>query len=554
MQFQHRYLGHSRARSSASETALTFAPDTLRSPVFFEADIAQHLAFREGISALHEVVVSDMRPASKDRSAYFAWLQENETQLLADFMAQGEQLRGEIAETQSELDALRREKGRLLAPFYKAQNRYFDYLRRTNFDAWLVLDPVITVHPDSVFFECFSRDESTYASLSCSHESFARTGDFACGTTNIDYSEGLYDEFQKIRDYRRTTLAVAADGFAVQHADDPAFIESKIDLPESWVRGFLQVSSAMTLPAHTLRLHPMDVYNLCHVLRRHRERSGPRSIRFQLQPGAPVRMVFDPWGHAVDCPRSRYEGEEAAEIRIWGRRRLLTLERLIPVAERFTVHLLGYGLPSFWIAELPGGVRYTLGLSGWSANDWAQHGAFDLLAPRHSVAEADIAKVLAALQQHWFAGSAELGAQTGLGAGTVTGALALLTQAGRVVFDLDKRLWRLRELSAQPLPLQELRFASAQEENATRLLQQSGWRIPVHSQQGEGGAQQLQAQIADGKKTYTVRLDIDADARLSAGQCECNFFQQNQLRRGPCAHMLAARMAEAAAKIVGREA
>lgn len=36
-------------------------------------------------------------------------------------------------------------------------------------DTWLadadILDPVITVHPDRVFFEAFSRDQSVYASL-----------------------------------------------------------------------------------------------------------------------------------------------------------------------------------------------------------------------------------------------------------------------------------------------------------------------------------------------------------------------------------------------------
>ena len=45
----------------------------------------------------------------------------------------------------------------------------------------------------------------------------------------------------------------------------------KIDLPDSWVRGFLQVNSAMALPAQSFDLHPMDVYNACFVLRRRKE-------------------------------------------------------------------------------------------------------------------------------------------------------------------------------------------------------------------------------------------------------------------------------------------
>lgn len=557
MKFQYRYLGHSTAHSTAHATQLSFAPDTLRSPVFFEAELAQQLPFREAISALHDVVLSDLRPPQQDRTAYFAWLQEHEPQLLADFMAQEQAVRQEMAQTRSELDALRAEKHALQAPFLKAQQRYFDYLYQQHRDAWFVLDPVITVHPDKLFFECFSRDEASYAALSCSHESFRHHGAFSCGTTNIDYSAGLYQEFQQIRDYRKTTLAVAADGFAVQHGQAAAFIESQIELPDSWVRGFLQVSSAMTLPAHTVQLHPMDVYNICHVLRRRRERTGPRSIRFFLQPGAPLRMRFEPWSVDVHCPRSIYTGSQEAEIRIWGRRRLLTLQRLIPVAERFTVHLLGNGMPSFWIAHLPGGMQFTLGLSGWTANDWASQAQFDLLGPRHSVAPQATAQVLAALQQHWLGSTAQLAAQTGLPSPTVVAALVLLTQAGRVVFDLVQGLWRLRELSAQPLPLERLRYASEREAQAAALLhgaQQAGQPVQVARQALGGGRERLQASVADGAQRHEVQLELDADARLESGRCQCNFFTQNQLRRGPCAHMLAVRMADTAQRMLQPQA
>ena len=42
-----------------------------------------------------------------------------------------------------------------MRPFYAARQKYFDYLYRRDMNAWYVLDPVITVHPDEVFFECF---------------------------------------------------------------------------------------------------------------------------------------------------------------------------------------------------------------------------------------------------------------------------------------------------------------------------------------------------------------------------------------------------------------
>ena len=39
----------------------------------------------------------------------------------------------------------------------------------------------------------------------------------------------------------------------------------------------------------------------------------------------------------------------------------------------------------------------------------------------------------------------------------------------------------------------------------------------------------------------TPRLILNADQQLVDGSCQCNFFRQNRLRRGPCAHMLALR-------------
>ncbi len=572
MRFEHRYYGASRVENTASQTAMSFAPDTLRAPTHFVAELNRHLPFREAISALHDVVVSDLRTLPKDRGTYFAWLKEQEAAMLAEFMTRESDVRGRVAELETELSALRKNKDETMRPFYTARKRYFDYLYEQNRDAWIVLDPVISVHPDRIFFECFSRDESTYANLSCSHNVFDRIGEFACGTTNIDYSAGLYEEFQKIRDYKTTRLTVEPGGFEVRTADDPGFVEQKIDLPDSWVRGFLQVGSAMGLsvglPAHTFHLHPMDVHNICFLLRRARERVGPRSIRFLLEPGKPVRLLFEPWNRELVCRRSIFPGTQAAEVRLWGRRRLLTLERLIAVTERFTVHLLGNGLPSFWIAEMPD-MQYTLGLSGWTANDWSRGGQFDLLAPRSAIAAEDSARVLEALRARWFAGREELTAATGLSAATVTGALTLFAQAGRVIYDLANGVYRLRELTAEPLPLAQLRFANEREEEAARLLANGGLEkalqgmkeipeavLEAHGEAGvqesaqerlrETGACTIDGTVADGKRRFAVHLRIDNDERLTDGSCQCDFFIRNRMHRGPCAHMLALRMARSA--------
>lgn len=87
---------------------------------------------------------------------------------------------------------------------------------------------------------------------------------------------------------------------------------------------------------------------------------------------------------------------------MWGRCRLLILERFIPVAKNFKIVLLGTCLPSFFLAELESDMVFTLGLSGWTFNDWSRAGNFDLMDPRSEVDNFTKKTVFEALKQNWF--------------------------------------------------------------------------------------------------------------------------------------------------------
>lgn len=540
MEFNYRYHGSSEVAGSANNTALSFAPDTLRQPTYFSGQLAKHsaLVFREAISALNQVVVSDLRFQPKDRSDYFAWLEQNETQLLAQFSAQQEDNEQRIGELSRELTELRHSQQKILRPYYQAQHKYFNYLYKHDYDAWFVLDPVITVHPDELFFECFSQDESSYGRLACRYEMFDNIGEFACGTTNIDYSATLYNEFQKIRDYKTTEFAIDPGGFEVETSGEDRYKEVKIDLPDSWVRGFLQVSSAMTLPLRQLELHPLDIHNICHLLRRHKERHGPRSLRFQLTPGQPVDIVFEPWNYRLRCARSIYHGNDAGEIRIWGRRRLLILERLIPITKKFTLYLLGSGLPSFYVADL-GSMIFTLALSGWTANDWSRLASFDLMAPRTDVDDISKVRVFNALKETWQESADSLAQRLKLKRSIVLAALSAYTQAGRVIYDLNQDVYRLRELSREPLPMEQLRFASEREQAAHGFVDASLVRLDEPEQRDN--VLTLSGSVRDAGHQHHARLIIDNDERLIKAECDCSFYIRNKLQRGPCEHMLALR-------------
>ncbi|XWK88928.1 MAG: SWIM zinc finger family protein [Phormidium sp.] len=539
MEVNYAYKGSTAVVDRGDRTQMSFSPDTKREPTFFIGELRQNIAFREAISALHDVVVSDLRFKPKDKTEYKEWAAK---QLEIDWQrmaVQKQEITQSMNELYAELKVLSDRHYQRLKPYYDAREKFRQYVFRKQLDIYFLFDPVITVHPDEIFFECFSVDESSYGRLGASYEVFKNIDEFACGTTNIDYSHDLYNEFQKIRNYKKTKLEVDPSGFEVQTTNEESFKEVKIDLPDSWVRGFLQVSSAMSLPATKFDLHPMDVHNLCFVLRRHKEKQSPRGMRYHLTPGQPVRVVFEPWNIEVVCSRSPYLGNDEQVIRVWGRRRLHILERLIPIAKKFTVHLLGTGMPSFYVADL-GDLSFTLGLSGWTSNDWAQAGNFDLMAPRAEVDNLTKQQIFNALKQNWAEPPDVLARRLNLDRSLVLGALSSYTQAGSAIFDLNKQVYRVRELSREPLPMDKLRFANEREEKATRFLSQNA--VEVTSCTGDAAdVLILQGKVKDKGNVYNPSLTIDSDQRIIQADCTCNWHLQNKLFKGPCEHILALR-------------
>jgi hypothetical protein len=541
MLFEYAYKGSTTVDSDASRTQMWFVPDAKREPTYFSGELRQKIEFREAISALHDVVVSDLRFKPKDKTAYKEWVAQREEIDWQWVASQRADVAARIKQLQNELNELVRRSRERLAPYYQARQAFARYAWQKQLGVRFILDPVITVHPDELFFECFSQDESSYGRLGVSYEVFEHIGELACGTTNIDYSAALYDEFQKIRTYKATRFEIDPSGFDLETTGAEAYKEVKIDLPDSWVRGFLQVSSAMSLPTVSFDLHPMDIYNLCLVLRRYKEKRGPRGLRYHLKPGEPVKVVFEPWETEVICPRSTYQGANPEVIRVWGRRRIHILERLIPVARKFSIHLLGTGLPSFYVADL-GDMSFTLGLSGWTANDWSRAGNFDLMAPRADVGDLTKRHVFLALRNRWVENPDSLAARLNMDRALVLGALGAYTQAGRAIYDFNKRVYRVRELSREALPIEKLRFANAREESATRFLEQNAVQV-MRAELDAAGQLTLQGSVKDKEKGFNPSLTIDRDERLLEANCSCNWHQQHKLYQGPCEHILALRLA-----------
>jgi hypothetical protein len=528
-----------RSRVAVDGSAVAFAANAAREPVAFDAKLLAPLRFREAISALHDVVVSDLRYQPRDKSAYRQWKAQHD-QRLTQVRAQAEDRARAAAAAEEQLaEAFEAQHRQAAKSYWSARDRFSAQLKKRDYKLWLVLDPVITVAEDRVFFECFSKDESLYAALMMDRDAiFGASLQSQLGTTNVDYSWELYHHFQTLRSYRETRFTLDPGGVTVDVDAEGAghYREEKIDLPLSWLRGFMQLQAAMALPMRKVTLSRSAVYNLLAFLKRRRARTSPRAIRFELLDGRPPALVLEPWEKRIESSETRYRGLMGEPIRIWGRRRLLVLARLLPLIEALDVYLLGSGLPSFWVAKLGGDMQFTLALSGWTVNDWTRSAALELFAPPVDVSHAQVDRVASVLKSDRCAELSSIALRSQLETAVAQAALHRLAHAGQLIFDLGAQRYRYREIMPRALGEAELGREPEALTMARSMIAKR--RVQVLSV----AAAPHRGVVAEGQADSTpVSIEISADGVLRRASCPCPQFRHANLKKGPCCHILALR-------------
>lgn len=544
--------------TDSGDLRLSVATELSRPGVSLDAQVKDSLAYARVMLALYEVVSSDLRTKQKDYTAYQKWVQERYLEELDSSM--GAQLRRLPGLTQRRTVLKNRineiakearpfESSLETAEFFNARKKYYNWLWDHDKDAWMILDPVVSVHPDCVVFEVFSIDESSYGRVTVPMDKLDTFGEVAFGTTNVDYSRALANEIRRVRSYRPAFLSVNAGGVSVATGAGER-LEKKIDLPPTWVRGFLQVQSAATFPGTNVTLSGSTVAEVLSALRRQREDAGPRSLKFVLEPGKKPTIIIEPWNITIAEPTHVFTEDFTGEIRIWGRRRLLSLENLLPYAEKVEARLLGTGMPSYWTV-FQKSHRFDLGLSGWTKNDWSRSARFDLLAATKPVTDGDVAQAAQLLEKKLRLSPTELSAISDLAQDSAASALQRLCREGRAMYDLADGVYRWRQLLPFPVPEDE---SDARMNLARRIAASGGvvFKKPGEDDEEEstfGTAvtdetmERFRASVRGGEskreRKFNVVLDLDGDGRVRFAQCDCSFYRREKLRQGPCPHILA---------------
>jgi hypothetical protein len=360
-------------------------------------------------------------------------------------------------------------------------------------------DPVVTCNADRLRFESFSSCCGVHARLDLLPAALDGAP-AASGTTNVDFGAGMRAALAGLASGGPLLLSVGSGEVAVDTAAG-LVTERKVPLPGRWVKGLGEVQ------ALTAGMRPLA--SLTATAARRFLRSIPRTARRPLW-AMPARDGLAP----VAAPRP-------GAACVAGPARLAELGPLLRFARCLRVYGPAAGpgslpVPSSWELDL-GTARFTFTLSPESSRGFSGEGALlNLLADEDAAADAEAAGQSLTWDPRIDPG-ALAAAAGGLPAARVTAALGYLAASGRVGYDLAEESFFHRELP----------FGAALDAMNPRLA----------------SARQL---ITDGAVTLAPGGAAVAGHRVTLGppdRCTCPWWGRHQGTRGPCKHVLAARMA-----------
>ena len=190
------YAGASQPTSRTSgpdgagtEAKLALFTNTRRADVRAELTAKDPLTLREALSCLYEVVSSDFRYVPRDKTAYLAYMR-----LRKSMAGQGGGAgpAGVLRVAAAQRPA-----------------------------AWLVLDPIVTVHPDRLLRGVQQGRGRVRPARRRPVGLRGRRRRTRHGTTNIDFSQALFDGVQRMRSYRPTQLSIGRDAVSVHTEGSP---------------------------------------------------------------------------------------------------------------------------------------------------------------------------------------------------------------------------------------------------------------------------------------------------------------------------------------------
>jgi hypothetical protein len=369
-----------------------------------------------------------------------------------------------------------------------------------------LLDPVVTSNDSMLRLEGFSGCCGAYVRVDLPGDAFdaEMTGR---GTTNVDVNAPMRAALTQLTDDEEVAFSVGRDRVVLERQGE-AVVEKKVTLPVRWLKGFGEVQAYLPRLEPAIEVRPAEARRFARSLP---VASPPKRPSFVVATKGSVRVT---------------QRETKDAVRIVGLHRLRVLAGLVQRCRGMRIYRdSGSGTAAFEV-DLEAG-RFFLLLSPEVYRGFSGEGQL-LEALAGADRDAAIARVRAQLAWQNEIDPAGLAAATGLDSDTVATALAALAARGLVGFDAAAGTWFHREL---PFDFGLVEKLQPRLEGARKLLAAGGVRVVEDS--GDGS---FQVDVPGTDVTHRVRLLEGGD------RCTCPWFAKHPGERGPCKHILAARM------------
>jgi hypothetical protein len=327
------------------------------------------------------------------------------------------------------------------------------------------------------------------------------------GTTNVDFNTPMRTALARLRDSDHALLNVGREGVELV-SEGESVVEKKVKLPVRWIKGFSEVQAYQ--PALQLVVE-VPAAEARRFLRSLPSGTGPKRTSFVVQSGKSLRLT---------------QIERPGAIPVQGMNRLRVLDPLLSAAKSLRIWLDESSGVSGWEVMFATG-RFLLVISPELYRGFSGEGQVlaQLAGRKWQEALPYVQSRLAGQSQ---VDSAALARNLGLPEDEVAAALAVIGSRGLAGFDVTSGKYFHREL---PFDLEQIESLQPRLKDARKLL--ADGRVAILSDLG-GGSFDLGVGGTD--VTHHVRL------RPAGDRCTCPWFSKHQGDRGPCKHVLAARM------------
>ncbi len=368
-------------------------------------------------------------------------------------------------------------------------------------------DPVITCHLDGIRFEAFSQCCGVYARLDLSGEELDGVV-VTPGTTNVDFNPELRAALSSIGGDESLRLTVGSQGIEFQ-TDTATILERVVELPVRWLKGLVGAECSQSRMSLRWQLKAVEARRLLATVPRG---GGPRTSAFLTPAGGGLRFSQTP---------------QSGAVQVGGLERLRLLDRISRHITGLRIFSGEDGGPTAWQLSV-GMSRLVLVLSPTASRGFSGDGdgLGDLLVEPNGE---DVSRVL-----HWLAarGSSTsdlMQTHLRLSPEDLAGCLAHLSANGLIGYDLADSAYFHRVL---PYDLSRVSRLNPRILGARGLVEAGAVRWDTD--QIESAA----AWILSSEVEHRVVLGETGD------RCSCPWWSKHGLDRGPCKHILAARIAK----------